>query len=431
MRANNILSATSDLVRRDSNLPGLELLLDPTRLLESLNGHLDAGRVEDIRLDYLRYKPGMNCLGRYQLRVAGSTITAHAKTHGEDAAKKMSKSSERPVVDTVLGPGRVALKQRNVIFSIFPNDAKLASLQSLGNESSRQRLLGRVFGSESNWSHSYVDSVLNYKPERRYVVRLVRENGEAVLAKFYSRSGYARAHSISRKLNRSRNDLYPETVGRSKKYAVVAYHWQPGTTLRQLNIDGQISLPDLTAAVESLAEFHASDGHGLSMPAREGQTGKLHALAGQLGFMLPQLEQRAKSVSHNLSRWWLDQKTVSKPVHGDFYDKQVVINHGKASLIDLDSACLGNPLLDMGNYIAHLEILARSPGVSNVDVGQQKELLIKAYEQLTTGIPMDQLNRYIALSLFALIHHPFRDWVKDWPVQTERLLSRVEALYEA
>ena len=59
----------------------------------------------------------------------------------------------------------------------------------------------------------------------------------------------------------------------------------------------------------------------------------------------------------------------------------------------------------------------------------QKETLIKAYVQSTDLVCMDQLNKFVALGLFDLIHQPFRDWVEDWPAQTEQLLARVEALF--
>lgn len=428
MQAENILKETSDLVRRDSNIPGLELVLNPARLVESLNGQLDISRIEGIKLDYLRYKPGMNCLVRYELRADGNTIHAYAKAHGLDSVNKISKSTERPVIDSFLGPGRVVLTGQKIIFSTFPNDAKLASLHSLNDEGFRRRLFGRMFGSDSAWQDSTFGQILNYKPERRYVVGLERADGEAALAKFYSRGDYAKAHAISRKMNKSHHDFCPETIGRSKKHSVVAYRWQPGTTLRQLSIDGKLSMSDLVATAESLAEFHASSGQGLSLPGLDGQLERLNALADQLGILLPQLARRAKNLAQRLTRWLSTQRPQRQPIHGDFYDKQAVINNGRASLIDLDAAQLGSPLADLGSYIAHLERWAGNHGISVNDVRTQKETLVGAYEKLSGSTCPDQLDCYIALSLFALIHHPFRNWAQDWPVQTERLLTRVENL---
>lgn len=424
----NTLTSTADLVRRDSRIPGLALMLDPERLLAALQTQMDINRVESIRLNYLRYKPGMNCLARYAIQAGGLAISAYAKAHGQDARIKADKSRERPVIDSTLGPGRIVLADQQVIFSTFPNDAKLTSLQRLGDAGYRQRLFDRMFGMQSEWAASALDEVLNYKPERRFVVRLKRPDGELATAKFYTRSGYAEAHSLSRKLNRALHGFCPDTLGRSKKYTVVAYRWLPGITLRQLATCGKLSRADLTATAAALAGLHAAAGDGLASPDAGTQLAHLGALADQLGIILPHLAKRTKSVTQSLSQWLGTEPQVRRPIHGDFYDKQAIVNAGQVKLIDLDAACLGNPLVDLGSYVAHLERQAGNHSMSASDVEMQRDTLIGAYERVTGSVRTEQLNRYTALGLFALIHQPFRDWSPDWPAQTELLLNRVETL---
>ena len=407
------------------------MILDPLQLLACLRRQLDISKIDEIKLDYLRYKPGMNCLARYELKTHSSTIWAYAKAHGQDAGTKVEKSGGRPAINSVLGPGRIVLKDQQIIFSIFPNDAKLFNLQCLSDSTYRKRLFTRVFGVDSQWRECVLDEALNYKPERRYVTRLKRPDGQYALAKFYTKSGYVKAHTISRKLNRNRFSYCPETLGRSSKYKVVAYKWQPGMTLRQLSTCGKLSDSDLKATAESLAEIHASDCDGLTHPDAGVQLDRLDALAVQLGVLLPHLHERAKTVAQKLARWLDEQSPVKQPVHGDFYDKQAIVNNGKVKLIDLDAACLGNPLLDLGSYIAHLERQACNQALSATEVETQKNTLTSAYEQLTSHICVNDLNRYTALGLFALIHNPFRDWSPGWPAQTERLLERVENLFSS
>ncbi len=431
MQTNNAIDAATDLVRRDKGIPGLGLMLEPSRLLSELSGELDFSQIENIKLAYLRYKPGMNCLARYELSVAGRTIHAYAKAHGEDAGNKMGKSMERTVIDGILGPGRTVLEEPQIIFSLFPNDAKLASLRCLSDVDYRQRLFRRLFDQGSTWQESSFGRVLNYKPERRYVTRLTGSNGKSALVKFYSRSGYAKARTVSRKLGDKGEGFYPETIGRSKKYAVIAYRWRPGTTLRQLSTDGKLTMSDLAATAESLVEFHASNRGGL-LPLEPGeQTDRLNALAEQVGILLPQLYQRATRVAQKLAEWRNGQESVRLPVHGDFYDKQVIAGDGKVRFIDLDGARLDNPLADLGCYIAHLERQVGSHAIAATDLEAQQEALIGTYARSAGGVRTDQLNKYIALSLFYLIHHPFRDWAPDWPAATEQLLNRVENLFAA
>lgn len=429
VQAGNTLSATADLVRRDSRIPGLGLMLDPDRLLTSIRGEWDISRVEDIKLVYLRYKPGMNCLARYQLYGDGFTFSAYAKAYGQAATSKMDKSMERADVDCLIGPGRVALEHPQIIISSFPNDAKLTSLQCLSDADYRKRMFNRLFGPNSKWQDSTFDQELNYKPERRYVVHLLNKDGESALVKFYSSGGYAKARKISRKLGGNREGFYPRTLGRSKKHSLIAYHWQPGKTLRQLRIDGVIGLSDLAATAESLAEFHASGRGGLSLLEPADQTLRLSALAEQLGFLLPHISQRAKCVAQQLAQWLESQAPVKKPVHGDFYDKQVILCAGKAGLIDLDAARLDNPLLDLGNYVAHLKRQSNTHLMAVSDIDAQIETLVSSYEALTGSISHEQLSKYIALGLFNLVHQPFRDWVEDWPEQTEQQLEQVESCF--
>lgn len=429
VQTEDVITARSTLVRKDDAINGLGLLLDPARLLDELRSSMDIGQVENIELNYLRYKPGMNCLARYGLQVNGQQVTAYAKAHGDDAETKIGKSMERAVSNGVLGPGRVVLDDPRVIFSTFPNDAKLVSLQSLIDPGLHRRLLGRIFGSNYQWLDSTPGEALNYKPERRYVTRFTRPDGVSSLIKFHSSGGYARARTISRKLTRNRDSFYPETIGRSKKYRVVAYRWQPGKTLRQLHNEGELTASDLMATARSLAEFHASGSSGLSRTGREALSLRLNAIAEQTGILMPRLKNPAIAMAHRLADWAHSESPPMTPVHGDFYDKQAVVDDGTVRLIDLDSACLGDPVMDLGSYVAHLERLAINRGISAVDVETQKETLVGAYEHLRGDVCRSRLDKHVAMSLFTLIHHPFRDWAHDWPMQTRHLLERVETLF--
>lgn len=421
-------SSTANLVRRDPGIPGLGLLLDPPGLLAELGRRVDVNSIGAIRLTYLRYKPGVNCLARYELHANGHRYDAYAKAFGDDAVTKLDKSMERTVCEGVLGPGRTVLAHSQLVFSTFPNDAKLVSLQCVADEDFRRRLFGRLFGHGSAWLDCHFAQSLNYKPERRYVARLEKSDNESVLAKFYSQTGYDKARMISRKLGGDRHGFYPETVGRSKKYKVVAYRWRAGATLRQLGMEGNLNQAALKAAAKSLARFHASSFDGLEPPNATERNRRLEAIAEFTGFLLPQLDSRARRVARQLNEWLDGEKPVLQPVHGDFYDKQVVIDDDGAHLIDMDAARLDNPLLDIGNFLAHLESQVCGQAVSHSNLDFQREVFTCAMEKQGSHAAEPQLNRYIALALFGLTHHPFRDLAEDWPLQIERLLTRVEAL---
>src|SRR5438876_804673 len=53
---------------------------------------------------------------------------------------------------------------------------------------------------------------------------------------------------------------------------------------------------------------------------------------------------------------YLEQSPAADlPIHGDFSPKQVVLTNGAVTLIDLDRSVRGDPALDLGLFLAHLE----------------------------------------------------------------------------
>ena len=59
--------------------------------------------------------------------------------------------------------------------------------------------------------------------------------------------------------------------------------------------------------------------------------------------ILPELAGQATELAGELRQWKLEQAVALVPVHGDFYDKQVLVNAKGLALIDSDNAHLGDP----------------------------------------------------------------------------------------
>ena len=415
-----------DLVRRDSAIAGLGLLLAPEQLRHGLNRQLGSEVIDHISLNYLRYKTGINCLARYDIQAGGRTISAFAKAHGPDSSRKLSKAMERPAIGSAIGPGRVLLPEAGIVFSLFPNDAKLPSLLRIQSEHQRRRLFARIFGQQSPWLDSEIVEVLNYKPERRHVVRLQRADGQSALLKFYTLNGFSSALSI----HRAMGELVPEVLGLSRKHGVIAYRWQAGDSLRDLGIRVELLPGCLAATATALAAVHTSDPSELCIPDLNQQEKSVYELAHQVGFLLPHLHKRTVRMACRLVAWLRRQPPGTALVHGDFYDKQVIVNGDEVKLIDFDEVSMGDPLLDLGNYGAHLEWDVTRGAMTKNELEQQQQTLLCAYERAAGPVQEVRLHKYTALGLFRLLHHPFRDWEDDWPIKTGQLLSRVESLFE-
>ncbi|MET0512700.1 MAG: phosphotransferase [Thermoleophilaceae bacterium] len=70
-------------------------------------------------------------------------------------------------------------------------------------------------------------------------------------------------------------------------------------------------------------------------------------------------------------------------VHRDLYEEQIMVDE-RIGLIDLDDAALGPPELDVGNLLAHVELLSLR---ATTDLTAAVEALLKGYRQ--SGTPLD------------------------------------------
>src|SRR5206468_3393763 len=124
-------AADAQFVRRDSALPGLATMLDPEAFAGALAPFMPAIDPGSARIEYVRYKPGKNCIVAYRVGVAGTEVKLYAKAH---PAFRRSPASPRP-----LGPKRIVLQEGAITVSTFPTHGKLKAVADLVEPESRSR----------------------------------------------------------------------------------------------------------------------------------------------------------------------------------------------------------------------------------------------------------------------------------------------------
>lgn len=415
------------LIRRESAIPGLALLLDPERLRRRLLEQSGASAPGVLTAGYLRYKPGMNCIARYTISIDGETRFAYAKAFGEDARSKLGKVRERISRDRMdeESGSSIILDDEQILFSVFPHDAKLRSLAKLTHADSRNRLLERLFKSRPGWKSATI-STLNYKPERRFVARFDNPDGESAVVKFYSRTEFARTREFRKHLEPTPGVRVPDWIGGSKNHRALAFSWLPGNTLREH--PGGLDLDIVRETGRTIARFHGGRQHRFKPALAGSSIGRFKALAEDLAMILPELDSQARQMGGKLSSWQIALPVHNVPIHGDFYDKQVVVDDQGVSLIDSDNAHLGHPMSDLGCFVAHLERNAIN-GVLPADaIPDISAALLAGYREIAPEADFRELDMHTTFSLYQLIHNPFRDRVPDWPEQTSQLLDRCSDL---
>jgi aminoglycoside phosphotransferase (APT) family kinase protein len=86
-------------------------------------------------------------------------------------------------------------------------------------------------------------------------------------------------------------------------------------------------------------------------------------------------------------------------VHRDFYHDQVLVDRERLWLLDLDLYCLGDPGLDVGNFVAHLTELALRRHGSAEALADREEAMTERFVELAGGAVRPAIRAYAALTL--------------------------------
>lgn len=421
----------ADFVRRDHRMPGLAVLLDGDALVAELSARGVEG-LEALAPCYVRYKPGTSCLVGYRAVRGGSEIRVHATTWSEGSIDKTRKAMARSIrPDRTWKPpaegGSVYLERGRATVSFFPYDADLPALERLGDPERLGSLLGRIFRDDPSAVEASVDR-LAYKPGRRFVGRAIWPDGRSAVVRLYSDAARARALRVPAAFEQGELLRVARRVGGSKRHAAAAVEWIPGVTLRDAirshePLDGRI----LELVARSLAEFHRTkvdrESHSL---APRGVFDGLGQVERELAWLLPQHEKKLAELRTRLEAGLAGVALERRPIHGDLYDKQIVLSDDGVGVVDLDELGCGDPRQDIGLFLAHWE-RDRLLGELDPERFEGASRLVGRYRE-AAGDDLGALPVFVAAALFRLAQQPFRTRLSGWPTKVTALIERVEEL---
>lgn len=402
-----------DLARRDPALPGLATLLDPDAFVAALAGAAPARPIDDAQISYVKYKPGTNCLVGYRLRIDGALVDGYAR------------AGRLPIGDNPRRSGWLALPDQQIDVALFPEDRRLGGLRRLDDDRGRRRLLRALLPDRAEW-HAATLHRLVYKPERRFVARLDVAGTPRAVLKFHTASGYSaalRACTIE-----TRAPLHMARVlGHDERSAALAYAWLDGRLLLDALTDSRLDRSALERVGAALASLHAQPPGALPRWTIDHDVHALLAAADAVAHVSPLLADRAFRLARQIAADLARMPAGSALIHGDFYAKQVLLNGDAVALIDFDEAARGDPAIDLGNFVAHLERDVLRGVLTPQRRDEARDALLDGYVTHRRSLP-DSINLRVAASLLLLTPHPFRHREADWPEQTEALLDRAALL---
>jgi Ser/Thr protein kinase RdoA (MazF antagonist) len=234
---------------------------------------------------------------------------------------------------------------------------------------------------------------LKHKPGRRRTLRAAGPRRRAIVKVYASDRAPVVAGRLRALGSGPPEPLLPAVLLTDPDRHTIVLSEVPGVPLRN-----HLLRPDRGACARAGAALAAWHGYwraaGPPEPLRRHTAAdELELLRERAGAAPRPLASAALSLAASLAGEW----PCSTVVHRDLYEDQILVGE-RVGMIDLDDAAIGPPELDLGNLLAHVELLARRRSEA---VRPEGEALLAAYR---ARAPLDDglLEHCRALSLIRL-----------------------------
>ncbi|MEE8143101.1 MAG: phosphotransferase [Planctomycetota bacterium] len=400
-------------------------------------------------IGYLRFKPGVSCRLTVIADPAGKGenppdgFLLHLYPDLERARTAYEKLIRREPIIGENGFAPFLNSDHPVVVSPFPNDPELPHLRHVYDPVRFRRALSEVrptkypAGSWRLQKRHMRTRLLAYKPGRRAVFRVrvgMRNIQQDEKVRFYGHikvctpmsagPTYEKQLRIGTACPANAGWRLPTPHGFVTERSLICTEWIKGKQLENiLKTPGERTTNLLKQVGQSLAEFHGLAADLAPLLSYDEKVQSLTSLAEDLKALLPaqhtRLDQMGGLLSSRISQ---ENRPATAIIHGDFHPRQVLVDEeaGKVIIVDLDRASLGDPILDIGSFLADL--------LENDQPVAYRHAFLQGYARVRPLSSGAGLTTATAAALFRRVSFPFRHLHEEWPEESARILDKVEQL---
>ncbi|MDX1698294.1 MAG: phosphotransferase, partial [Thiohalobacterales bacterium] len=366
----------------DPRIPGLQTALDPDAVTQLLVDNFPEFRqgfqVLEARIIDVQYKPGMQCLVLYRLkfhvpdayRSRRQEIIIDALPEGEaplDIPEELLaryRTSQNRNLPTPCAYDRKA----HIAIHAFPLDPVLTQLSDIMDGEIMKRRFHDLWRDRRIRVRRVIPTVLAYTPRSRATIlyEILSESKDSDLPEIRYVIGKVHKLRPAWRLFAGAWSLWQASKMRVRLAPPGGYIGDLNMTLQErcpgVRLGDLAGDPSYTSAVRETGRSIAIV-HGLCVPTVSKRTPQREiqsverwgsVVAALFGERSGEIEQLRNDLASQL-----EAKTEMKGlVHGDFHPANVLVDDTRITLIDLDQMALGDPLVDVGRFLASQRIAA-------------------------------------------------------------------------
>jgi aminoglycoside phosphotransferase (APT) family kinase protein len=324
-------------------------------------------------------------------------------------------------------------------------DPELPGLEQALNVPVMLPVLVAATGLDETWAGARArPSVLSHKPGQRCTVGYTLEDGARaravrVAVKVYRRQRLAsRVHGWTNALkgeifHDTRRLFTPAALELIEEQGISVCEWVDGVDLRHPLLEERARLP-VTLAAQWLAILHAARPlGGLKTHSLQHELHKVDEACGLIGAALPGERRGLEQTQEEMRRAAAGIRPYRLTmIHRDFYYAHVLWNGARVGVIDFDSLSVGDPALDVGHFLAHLETLAYRRRENPAAFSDEETTFLEIYNRLAEQDIRSRVNffkTYTFLKLAGIeVGRKSREWRRQATALTALAVQESEFL---
>jgi aminoglycoside phosphotransferase (APT) family kinase protein len=257
----------------------------------------------------------------------------------------------------------------------FPADLKLPALQAATDLGITQAWLPdarKAHGGGTAPLRVRAVRVLRYRPGRTCVLRYVLDGSDddtptEVIGKVYPRGPKgAEVWQKMGALHALAGDVgitIPRPLARRDGSELIVMEQVPGMDLDGILIRSATereAKEGVRAAASALASLHDLTLETQESRSLESELERLRRRVRRLHSAAPDLARDVEALLREISQFDLGLPQEGRClIHGDYKPRQLLLDEDRMAVVDLDRACLGDPAVDVGSFMAVLHKKAR------------------------------------------------------------------------
>ena len=445
-------------IPKDRHLEKLSTVLDRDKMLSIFkkaeignNGQL---ATTSFQPHYWRYKPKLNCISIFTLSARQRKEVYRQLYYGKAYSHFPFTGSHKSLLSRSYYPTGpflpiLILRDLKMICFAFPNDRVLKSLKWLADPRRLRRLLAEHLlkgqGGEARIPLKKLElEPVRYIPEKRCLLRchlsIKGKNSsdvkkERLFVKAYADDSAAEVFQIMKELRprlkeKSDNKFsIPRLKGFDKQLKLVIMREVRGISLAKLT-----GTSGFTTAVEksalglaTLNSIEVETKRRFDIPI---ELSGLKRQVLEVAELLPDCREQIQALFDYLYKERPAEPARLYSVHGDFYHNQIFIKKEKIYILDFDRFHKGNPLLDVGNFLAQLKALTlQNPAL---DYKKASEAFKTVYfSRLSKVYSAEGLKWYLVLAYLRLVVETVCLLRPNWPERVHQVLNWAEEEVES